>query len=356
MRWAVIMTALALIFAATRCAAQKSSDELERQVIPIDQPSPAADAARASIANGFPGVTPRVGMRARSLVTKDGNFVLYGDLFKTGGCFMLFDMPFDFGDRTEDNQGLVVLAERQASRWQLRGLWRMGVVWRPRGWKNPPDDHLPVTPATRPFELRDFDDDGIPEVTIAGDVNKYYQEYYLLRFDPQSRGLTLLEYAMSRPERVGDYVRLYFDSGRLSEFEEWKFLRWSKGKLVTKATWHDGVNRDDAMSSFIRGEVTARDGTQHNFDIAYTDESDQAVDKDGKWNARIVISFRRGTGKFGPTDFNQMKNAWLFEKLTGLSRQLFPRRPDIKRLGRMEDYATVRVTGSDEAVRRLTVR
>jgi hypothetical protein len=50
-------------------------------------------------------------------------------------------------------------------------------------------------------------------------------------------------------------------------------------------------------------------------------------------------------------NWDEMEEAWLFEKLTGLPRKLLPHREPEKM--RFEDHGKVRITGSKEALQRL---
>jgi len=342
--------------------AQEPKDDLQKLVIPLDEPSSAVKAARERLAAGLADVKPEAKAQQRSLIAKDGRFILYGDLFKTGGCFALFESPVKSEDEPQYNNGTIALAEWTKSKWQLRGLWNIPAVWRPKGWKwdgVDGDNYLPVIPATHPFELRDLSGDGVPEVLIAGEVEKYFQAYYLLRFEPKTRGLILLASAMGKPERAGKYVRLYFNSGRRAIYEAWEYLQWSGEKLVTKALWHDESPYNNIDPHFVRADVTGDDGGVRSFKITDAEsnsenESAYTITKDNMPYASLVVVWHKSRIKKPVDNADEVELAWLFEKITGLPRELVPRRRDIKRLARLEDHATVRVTGSEEALRKLS--
>jgi hypothetical protein len=199
----------------------------------------------------------------------------------------------------------------------------------------------------------------VPEVIIAGEVDKYFQAYYLLRFEPKTRVLTLLEYAMGKPELTGKYVRLYFNSGRRAIYEAWNYLQWSGEKLLPKASWHDESPYNNIDPHFVRADVHSDDGQVQSFRImdAESDsenKSGYAITKDDMPYARLVVVWRKSRIKNPVDDVDQIELAWLFEKITGLPRDLYPRRRDIKRLARLEDRAAVQVSGSDEALRKLS--
>ena len=225
-----------LVFGVSWVLAEDS--DLQKLVIGI----PEMSLERECLTRGLAEVAPMPKIKPRSFVTKDGRFILYGDLFKTGGCFALVELPEKPGE-TDFGNANTAFAEWVDAKWKLQGAWSIPAVWRPKGWKwNEKDgsDYLPVTPATEPFALCDFNGDGIPEVIIAGDVAKYYQEHYLLRFDSKTHRLILLESAMRKPMLVGGYVRLYFNSGRRAIYEEWRF---SRGPVVSSMKRPSGMRK-----------------------------------------------------------------------------------------------------------------
>jgi hypothetical protein len=216
---------------------------------------------------------------------------------------------------------------------------------------------MPATPATEPFALTDFSGDGVPEVTIASWVEKYSQFYYLLRFDAKKRGLVLLEYAMGKPERAGQFVRLYSNAGRRPIWEEWRYLRWDGDRLFEKASWHDEYPDRNIDLHFVR--ATARDDSGRAATFVITDaesdskqESAYVIKKGKKAFAKIVFAW----GKSRADDYDEIERAYLFEKILGMSRALYPAREDTVKLDRFEEHGTVRIDGSKDAVRRLSIK
>ncbi len=349
-----------VLFASASLFAEEPVEDLQKLVIPVGQYSSAADKTRIKLAAAFSGIKPNT-KAPRSFVTKDGRFILYGDLFKSDGCFALFELPVKAGVEEQFGDAQVGLAEWSGRQWELRGLWNISSTWRPKGWKSSDDDYLPITPATEPFELRDMSGDGVPEVIIAGDVEKYFQSYYLLRFDPKTRGLSLLAYAMGKPECAGEYVRLYSNSGRRAIFEEWEYLRWAGDKLVHKASWHDESPYDNHEPPFIVAEVMGGDRRSHSFRITDADNNSQeeiayTITKDEKPYATFGFVWREPLEKAVGLAPDQVGHAWLFEKITGIPCSSYPLPSYVKKLVRLEDYATIRVTGSDEAKRMLSLK
>jgi hypothetical protein len=237
------LIALVLVFGiAPGSRAQPTTDAqggLAELAVPLDKSSAFLEEAEKSLADSLVGADVETKAPPRSAVSKSGQFALWGDLFKTGGCFALAELTPQ-SDAESDFYG-VAFAEWTDGKWELRGLWKIPTVWRPKGWKASDDDYLPATPASQPFELRDLSGDGVSEVIVAGEVDKYFQENYLLRFSRKTHDLKLVATAMNKPEVVDKYVRLYFDSGRRSIYTEWQFLKWKGDELIPVASWHDEV-------------------------------------------------------------------------------------------------------------------
>jgi hypothetical protein len=352
-----------IIFLATACLAlvgghasgeEAPKDWRQTLVVPHQTPSPELTSAQENLANSLAEIRPQAKAKPKSIITKDKYFILYGNLFKTGTCFALCEMVLQ-AENDEPRMGyLVALAEWTKSKWQIRGLWNIPVVWRPKGWKQNErihDDYLPVTPATEPFELKDLNGDGVPEVIVAGEVNKYFQEFYLLRFVPETHGLALLESSMGRPEHVGKYVRLYSNSGRRAIFEEYAFMRWSGDKLILKASWHDETPYNGIAPSFEEAEVADNDGTVKKYRITDAEDGTYSVTKNEKPYASLSIAWNKPPNEQMGENTDEIEKAWLFEKITGLPRNLYPWNERNKKHLCLEDLATVRVTGNEEAAR-----
>lgn len=228
---------------ATADPLQEENNELTKLIVPIDELSLVVEAGEAELSRALAGIVPK--NKTAPTVSKASGFTLWGDLFKTGGCYAMADLH-DWGG--------IAFTEWNDGKWKLRGLWKIHTIWRPAGWTNGGDDYFPIKPVTEPFMLEDLSGDRVPELIVAGSVDRNFQEHYLYQFSPKTNTLNLLEYAMRKPERIGDYVRLYFDSGRLSEFRRWEFLKWKNEKLVRVASWHSEVDRHEMDPSFVEGE------------------------------------------------------------------------------------------------------
>lgn len=351
-RLSIVLAVTALTLMNQPVMGEKNAEvNLDHLVVDIDGAEPPAAKARESLPAGLSALTPKPKQPPRTVVNKQGCYVLYGDLFKTGGCFALLEIPPAPGGKPGENTGSVALAEWEASDWKLGGLWNIEAIWRDPQAPTKPDDYLPIAPTSRPFQIEDFSGDHVPEVLIAGEVHRYYQVYYLLRFDPETRRLRLVASSMARPERAGKFVRLYSNSGRRSTFENWEFLEWSGKELVSRFQWHEETPYYQPEEPFISAEVTDQDGRKVLFRIVDS-ESGYEITRDGHPFARIAITWKDQASP-RPPEGEAIENGWLFEKLTGLPRKLYPRLEPGTKSVRLEKVAKIRVDGGPDASRLL---
>jgi len=311
------------------CAqAPAAEDAPPKLAIPIDQPSATVDAARKAMEATLHAIQPSSAGAPKSFVTPDGHYVLHGDLLHTGEPYALLEISIPAEKSNDYSSDLVALARWQKSAWELRGLWDIPSTWRPKGWKrddNNPDDYLPIAPAEQPFFLEDLSGDGVPEVIVAGVVDKYFQEHYLLRFDPKAHSLKFVAEAMGMPEKAGDYVRLYYNSGRRAIYEEWQFLKWNNGDLEEVASWHGETPYNDPESPFTIVEGM-RDGKLLEYRLEENlDSSVWTITTEGQPPITVRFIWPKGS----PTDGGYAEDAWFFQKLTDLPLALFPDRSDV---------------------------
>lgn len=329
--------------------------EMPELAVPVDVQSERRDAAErvmtATLAE-YPGTA---GKAVEFVVPDCGRGVLWGDLFKTGRCFALVELA-EQNAEDADASG-VALAEWVDGGWQLRGLWNIPTVWRPEGWISSDDDYLPATPATQPFMLEDLSGDGVPEVVFAGVVAKYFQENFVLRFDPKRKKLDMVGWAMARPERREDYVVLYTSSGRRAIWEEWEYCQWEGGALRPVASWHEEVGYGQNDPTFSEGKRFAADGTATTVRVLYGEgnesgESPYVLSKDGKPFGTMQIAWKDEENLSTATA--EAEAAWIFEKTTGLPRRLYPAREKSGAVPRFEEIANVTVAGSAEGMEFFT--
>ena len=325
---------------------------LAELVVALDKPSALLEPAKKLIGETLGEIRAQAKALPQTKVLKSGRFVLWGDLFKTGGCFALVDLTSQRGGAPGFSG--FAFAKWKDGKWELRGLWKVPTVWRSKGWQASEADYLPATPATQPFELLDLSGDGIPEVIVAGEVDRYFQQNYLFCFSSKANGLRLAATAMAKPETAGEYVRLYFNSGRRAIYEEWQFLKWDGDELVPVASWHDedGYGTDDP--TFSKGERTDRDGKSEVICVLYgkgqCNTDSYELTRDGKPFGRMRLKWKDET-KLPFVDSDQIEKAWLFEKITGLPRRLYPSRGSVSFNSRLEDFASVAIQGNAEAVK-----
>ena len=336
------------------------AQDLKDFVIGLGDDSPAAKVLRDHLAETLAEVKPPLEGKAQGVETKGGGSILCGDLFKTGSCFALFET----GKEADEEPCTVGLAELADGKWQLRGLWKMPVVWLKAGAKwdgSDGGDYFPEEPYHEPFVLRDYNGDGVPEVLVAGEVGKYFTSSFLLKYVPNTHGLELLGWTKKRPEIAGEYVRFYEDSGHQAIWQEWTFLQWKEGKLVERATWHSEAPYNNIDPGFNNVRVTGADGKLEKFRATMGNSEEgnawsYLVEKNRKPFAKIRVNWMPEKSR---DNEDLMKGAWLFEKLTGLAREDFPERhgPETAKLGRLEDFATVEVeaaAGNEEARERFS--
>ncbi len=355
-RWILLGGALLLMGTGW---ARETVDGLQESVIDLGDDSPAAKVVRDHLMETLAMVKPTTKGKPQVSTTKGGGYVLSGNLFKTGSCFGLFETD----PNADEKSSTVGLAERADGKWLLRGLWKMPVVWLPKGvkWDGSGENvHYPVEPYHKPFELQDFSGDGVPEVLVAGEVDKYFKSTYLLKYAPKIHGLDLLEWTMNKPEQTGKYVLLYNNSGGRAIWEEWTFCQWVEGKLVERAMWHSEVPYTDPEQDFILAEATGKDGKVEKFRITSTDSENEGehaytITRDDQPFAKLAVVWRHSDMQNQDPRSDEFETAWLFEKLTGLSRKLCPDRRDLKKPGKFEALAIVRVTGNEEAKKRLAM-
>jgi hypothetical protein len=181
-----------------------------------------------------------------------------------------------------------------------------------------------VKPADAPFELRDFDGDGIPEVIMAGDVSRYYQDYYLLRFDPKTKSHDMLAQAMGKPELHDGYIRLYYNSGHRAIFEEWDFAKIVDGKMKEFGSWHDGEPYNPGDDEGPRVEALTPSRKMKLFKIDGDTEDHFSLTCDDKKVATIDFSRKTTQQVQSQIEYDALEDAWIFRHLTGLPRDLFP--------------------------------
>lgn len=341
--------------------------------VPLNDQSKGTKTALKKMATSLARLRPDKMRELRSFETNEGIYVLYGDLFRTGHVFALTALsgggrPYVEPDTEQADNSVdklappigLGLAEWTGAAWEPRDLWRIEPVWRPKGWKASEDDYLPETPATKPFWMKLLGGDGRPKVIVAGDVEKYFQDFELLQFDPKTHTLAFVASSMTEPEFVGGCVRLYAKSPRRAIWEEWTYLRWEGDKLVPKASWHCETPYDNPEKSFVKATRFDSKGGKQEF--VFNDQHDgdgTEITRDDQPFAHLAVRYHPPAPGSSPSVNSSdayVEFGYLFEKLTGLPRKLYVLPPDTKVRGRLERIATIQVTGSKEGIRMLSGR
>ncbi|MFZ2279044.1 MAG: hypothetical protein WAW39_14660 [Prosthecobacter sp.] len=299
-----------------------------------------------------------------SFVTDEGCYVLHGDLFGNAQRFVLLELNVESSfEKMATQEKVVGLAKLNAGRWELCALLNVAPVWRPKGWKESENDYLPITPTERPFELEDSSDDGVPEVILAAEVNKYYQQYFMFRWDAKTKSLMCVADSMAKPVLKGGYVILYSNSGRRAIWEEWRFCQWEKDRLIERASWHEEVPYNGPEEPFMLARRMNADGTEVELkakdgEWVSDTESVYQITRQEKPFARVTFKWSRtldavtAVGYYPPGE----ESACLFEKLTGLSRKLYPANIGEKSLKDLEKSVKILIEGEPAAVQMLSPR
>lgn len=328
-------------------------------VVPLNIPSQALIHQTAIVKTSLRSFALKTSPGRHVQILADGRYVLYGDLFKTGETYALVELPITSEIDPGWNNGRLAFAQLEKGEWELRGLWDIATVWRPQSWKKSPDDYLPVQPAEAPFMLKDFDGDDIPEVIMAGEVWRYYQNYYLLRFDARTHSLQMLAAAMGKPELHEGYVRFYYNSGHRAIFEEWVFAKLMDGKLEKIATWHNGVPYNQGDDEGLRVEALNPRGELELFKIdditADATHECYQINCDGAKRATVLFSRKPLRPSNPQVDFNSLEEAWLFHHMTGLADDLFPEKRTTA-LSSFSKYESVSITGDADFIQQMNHR
>ncbi len=349
--------AVALGAGAARGDSPQPPDDIQELVIPVDGKDSGAEVARRDMgqslvwpsrewARGARPARPNLGEWA----TKERGYGVYGDLFGTGGFYALYE------PKVGDKSGMptLALAEHVDAEWKLRGLWTIQMDWLPRDerWTGTKVFYNQEKAPRVPFELEDVVGDEVPEVIVAGEMMKYRQASYVMKFDAKTHGLELLGWSKMKPVKVGNCMRFYSNSGNKAIWSEWTFLEWQEGKLIERAAWHSETPYNNSDAWFWEARVAGKDGKTEHFKII--SGNGWEVRKDSKPFAKVTVTWKKGER---PSGGELMEGAWFFEKLTGLTREDFPARHggetnDKPKLEKLEDHATVEMvpgSGNDEA-------
>ncbi len=319
-------------------------------------------AVREHAAAALAGIKPDEVAGTQVSATAEKGYLLWGDLFGIGGCFALYEPKEKKAKDVTKDAATLGLAEWKDGKWELRGLWKMPMLWMPGEadegrWSGPDGYCDPQNTVHMPFELADLVADEVPEVIVFGERTKYHQVIYVMKFDKESRGLDLLTYSMAKPVKAGKYLRTYDASPNKAIWEKWTFLEWTDGKLEERATWHSEVPYNNVDPEFRLVEVTGKKGQVEKFRIVWEAsemdrQSEVKVTKDEGPYATLKISWKDAGDETSRRYLPE--EPWLFEKLTGLPHDCFPELSEQKDTPPFEKTASVAVVGGEEAKERFS--
>lgn len=347
------------------CCAEKQPDD-DFLVIPLNKSAEFTQALLRQVEKVMAPFTSSKEKRAAasSFVTGEGCYVLHGNLFGGAQHFVLLELEVESSfEKLAAQEKVVGLAWLNAGRWELCTLLDVTPVWRPKGWEKSEDDYLPITPAEKPFELEDLSGDGVHEVILATDVHKHVQEHFILRWNARTKSLTFAGSSMSKPMQDGGYVILYSNSGRRAIWEEWEFCQWEGDKLIERASWHDETPYNAPEEPFMLATRINDQGVESEY-MVKTQGSDS--DKDSVYQityqdrplARLTFKWSRSLVDVTADGYDPSseESAYLFEKLTGLPRKLYPVNEWEKHLKVLEKNVKIHVEGEPVAVQMLSPR
>ena len=277
----------------------------------------------------------------------NGQSVLYGDLFRQGKAYAVVELVRgSFGESTGDQIGLG-FAVWNGRGWEPRGLWRICPGWRSAGTENSDSDSLPDNVSDRPFWIEKLC--GLPSVIVAGEIERWDQEFYLFCFDKRIETLRILERSERKPEMVDGYVRFLHSSGRKADWEEWLFWNSNRGGLLPLGAWKaDSSNPENPSWVATTYDVTGQRAEVYLIECNQNDCSFK-ITRNGGLYAKVNVSRRDAPGTS-----DESEEAYLFQKLTKLPRKLYSPDGPGANPKRLEDIAEIKVSGDSEAVRKLS--
>jgi hypothetical protein len=328
-------------------------ENIREHVVSLKEETPALKAVRENLAVALAGVKPGEEAGVQISATAEKGYLMWGDLFKTGGCFALYEPKEKEAvklDAAWKPGATLALAEWKDGKWELRGLWKMPLGWVPQEdrWSGNEYKYVERDTLRMPWELEDLIGDTAPEVIISGEKPKYRQARYVMKFDKKSGGLDLLTYSMKKPEKVGKYLKIYDASGNKAIWSEWTFLEWSEGKLEERAVWRSVTPYTQPAPSFTLVEVTPEGGKRKSYRIeqpeSFEDKRDVfKISQSGLPIGTVTVEWQ--SDQIDVNDRYARAGAVIFHQMTGLPREVFPEVRDGKVPDALGEEATVQTDG-----------
>ncbi len=328
-------------------------ENIREHVVSLKEETPVVKAVRENLAAVLAGAKPEEAAEARISATAEKGYLMWGDLFKTGACFALYEPKEKEAvklDAAWKPGATLALAEWKDGKWELRGLWRMPLGWVPLEdrWSGNESKYVERDTLRMPWELEDMIGDSTPELVVSGEKMKYHQARYVMKFDKESRGLELLTYSIKKPEKMGKYLKTYAASGNKAIWSEWTFLEWSEDKLEERAVWRSVTPYHQPAPSFTLVDVTREGGKRRSYRIeqpdSFEDQRDVfAISQSGLPIGTVTVEWK--SDQINLNDRYARAESVIFHEMTGLPREVFPEPRDGKVPEALGEEAKVSVDG-----------
>ena len=297
-------------------------------------------------------------------VNKNGVYTLEGDLFHNGRVHAVID----------DHLG-VIMCEARNGHWKPVSMLNVVPVWKYPGWDaSTAGTREPA--ATRPFWMLYLQNHSL--LAVAETQDKEGQYYETILFDSNGRRAVDSDISFALAPMVKYHYLLSGDSSRVkSEWGATYFSKIKSGKFSIVKSWEESTPYRQLDPSEFVGDascsVAKLDGSEytimddyreiaHRADVVIFEGDVGSGDsysivnawKEHRAFARLYFAPRH-PGKKKAIGNGADPTAYLFEKLMGLPRSLYPIRDefhplvDARPVGKIEAVMRIRVMGSRRA-------
>jgi hypothetical protein len=328
---------MALVIFTPSLLATDDSDGLTVTALPI---TPDVEEIVAKDLDGY--VPKSRGIQAG--INKNGIYTLSGDLFDNGHIYAIIDSDS------------IVICEWVRHHWKADLQVNRKPIWRSPGWDKDGPGREPV--ATKPFWMLSVQRH--PLLVIASLVEKAGQNYVIMLFDRRVRRIQDIAYSISAfngtPAVRQEYLLTEDHSRVKAEWSETDFSHVEHYKFVVCGSWEEYVpyhqsdegptnTATSRKASFVIKQTDDQTANQTRFKI----EKLTPDRRSSTWDAEICCT----AAKADP-DFYEEIFAYLFARLTGLPRSLYPTFAQSAPKRRLESNAAISVKGNKEVATLLS--